>query len=477
MHRVGPSDHSVEVEIVEVRDPADARRDRLGASGGMAQGARPHAGWLGAAVLAGLGLVVLVANIHEARQEAARLDDLSVAGVLRLIDGPVEEVWRVPGGQLLANSPEAIVLVDLPGDAGLRGIDPTTGAVLWHREIAPDETCLAVGGHDGQDSADAPVLVVCGPVLDTDHPVTGPVQVRALDARAGHESGVLELPTAPMTLDVVDDDLVISRIGERAAVQVLRWDPGAGRVVWSYRSEPGVADALLRDGWWNSVVDRGVLWLGQERVIALAVASGQEVPADDPPAFWSAGGTATLADGGVVEWAHDRAGDSTGSRVLDEDGTLRFTFAGEPWLAPLSDGSRPDVLPMRRLGTLDVVGLDPRTGEQLWAARTLQGMYPYLQLDGVVVATGSLRAIGLDLASGARLWEEPIARPRTWPVTDGRSVLLLTREGGMLGMSAIDLRTGAERWWTQMPASATYLDVGGADTVLVHTPTEVIAYR
>ena len=474
MHRVGPADHSVEVEIVEVRDPADARRDPDDAA---PRRARRHAGWLGATVLAVLGLVVVVTNVREAREESARLDGLSVTGVLSPLDGPVAEVWRVPGGHLLANSPDAIVLVDLPGDSGLRGIDPATGSLLWHRPIAPDETCLAVGGAGDQGGPETPVLVVCGPVLDGDDPAAGPVRIGALDVRSGRELGSLDLPTAPMTLDVVDDDLVISRIGERAAVQVLRWDPGAGRVVWSYRSEPGLADALLRDGWWNSVVDRGVLWLGRDRVIALAAASGQEVPADDPPAFWSVGGIVTLPDGAVVEWAHDRSGDSAGSRVLDEDGQLRFTFRGEPWLARLSDGSEPDVLPMRKLGTLDVVGLDARTGEQQWAARTLQGMYPYLQIDGVVVATGSLLAIGLDLSTGVRLWEEPIARARTWPLTDGRSVLLLTREGGVLGMSAIDLRTGAERWWAPMPANATYLDVGGTDTVLVHTAHEVIAFR
>lgn len=473
MHRVGPPDHSVEVEIVDVRDAADARRD--GDVG--PRRARRHVGWLGATVLAVLGMLVMVTNVVEARRESSRLADLAVAGVLQPIDGPVQEVWRAPGGRLLANSPEAIVLVDLPGDAGLRGLDPATGALLWHREIASDETCLAVGGHGYGGSPEAPVLVVCGPLVDGDDPSATPARLVALDVRTGSEAAALDLVTPPMTLDVVDDDIVISRIGDRAAVQVLRWDPGADRVVWSYRSEPGMAAALLRGGWWNSVVDRGVLWLGQDRVIALAAASGQEVPADDPPAFWSVGGMETLADGGSVEWAHDRSGDSTGSRVLDEDGHLRFTFGGEPWLAQISDGSEPDVLPMRRLGTLDVVGLDARTGEQQWAARTLQGMYPYVQIDGVVVATGSLRAIGLDLATGTRLWEEPIARPRTWPVTDGRVVLLLTREGGLLGMSAIDLRTGAERWWAEMPATATYLDVGGDSTVLVHTAREVVGYR
>lgn len=315
-------------------------------------------------------------------------------------------------------------------------------------------------------------------MLDADAPAAaGPARAVALDVATGREVGGLDLPGAPMTVDVVDDDLVMSRVGERAAVQALRWDPGAGRVVWSYRSEPGVADVLRRAGWWNSVVDRGVLWLGQDQVIALSAASGQELPANDPPAFWSVGGRVTLADGGVAEWAHDATGDPTGTQVFDDDGHLRFSYPGEPWLAEVSDGSEPGVLPMRRSGALDVVGLDARTGEQRWAARTLQGMYPYLQLDGIVVSTGSLRAIALDLATGERVWEQPIAGARTWPLTDGRVVLLLTRQAGEVGLAAIDLQTGARRWTVEMPAEATYLDQGGAGTVLVHTLGEVVAYR
>lgn len=476
MRRVGPSDRSVDVEIVEVRDPAEARRDADEAT--LPRRAHHVATWLGAGVLAVLLVGVVVTNVLEARRESARLDALSVAGVLDPVDGPVHEVWRVPGGQLLVNSPDALVLADLSGAGSLRGVDPRTGALLWQRDVAPDETCMGIGGRGAGGTVSGEVLVVCGPVVDgVRADEAGPARLVALDVLTGTESAALELATAPMTLDVVDDDLIVSRIGERAAVQVLRWDPGAGRVVWSYRSAPGLADALLRDGWWNSVVDQGVVWLGQDLVIALATASGQEVPADDPPAFWSVGGLVTLPDGGLVEWAHDLQGDSTGTHVYDEDGRLRFTFDGEPWLAPLSDGSVPDVLPVRRDRTLDVVGLDARTGEQVWAAQTLQGMYPYLQIDGIVVSTGSLRAVAIDLETGTRLWEEPIGRARTWPLTDGRHVLLLTREGGLLGLSSRDLRTGAEAWWVPVPTNASYLDTGGTGTVLVHTPAEIIAYR
>jgi outer membrane protein assembly factor BamB len=473
MHRVDPSDHPVEVEIVEVRDLAGARH------GDDAAPSRPRrlAVWVGAAVLVGLTVVVVGSNLMEARRQDSRFDALSdVAGVLTAIDGPVQEVWRVPGGQVLANSPGAIVLID-QSDASLRGIDPGTGVVLWQRAVGADETCLPVGGVGADGTTRSPVLVVCAPVQDADTGTALSARVVALDLATGRELRVLDLPGPAMTVDVVDDDLVVSRIGDRGTVHVLRWDPGAGRVVWSYRSEPGVADSLLRDGWWDSVLDRGVLWFGRDRMIALAAASGQEVPADDPPAFWSVGGVATLPDGGVAEWTHDLSGDPTATRVFDPDGRLRFTFDGEPWLAEVSDGSEPGVLAMRRTAGLDVVGLDARTGEQKWAATTLQGMYPYLQIDGIVVSTGSLRAIALDVATGTRVWEQPIARPRTWPLTDGRVVLLLTRDEGLIGLSAFDLRTGAERWRVPLPTDATYLDVGGSGTVLVHTVREVVAYR
>lgn len=477
MHRVGPSDRSVDVEIVEVRDPSGARDDAAGTPAH-----RRLAVWVGIGVVTALVVVVVATNVLDVRRETARLGALGdIPGVLSAIAGPVQEVWRVPGGQVLANSPDAIVLIDLLGDTGLRGVDPTTGAVLWQRDVAPDERCLPVGGRAANRAVQQPTLIACTPVLSThdapDDAAAGPVRAVALDVATGREAATLDLPTAPMTVDVIDDDLLVSRVGERGTVQVLRWDPGAARVVWSYRSAPGAAEELLRDGWWNSVLDRGVLWLGRDRVIALAAESGQELPADDPPAFWSVGGRVTLADGGTAEWGHDGSGDPTGTQVYDEDGRLRFSYPGEPWLADVSDGSEPGVLPMRRSGALDVVGLDARTGEQRWAARTLQGMYPYLQIDGVVVSTGSLRAIALDLSTGARVWEQPIARAGTWPLTDGRVVLLLTRHAGELGLAALDLRTGARRWTVAMPMEATYLDQGGAGTVLVHTLREVIAYR
>ena len=64
---------------------------------------------------------------------------------------------------------------------------------------------------------------------------------------------------------------------------MLRWDPGADRVAWSYRSAPGRADAILGEGWWLAIVERSTLWFGRSEMLALDAGSGREVPADDPP--------------------------------------------------------------------------------------------------------------------------------------------------------------------------------------------------
>ncbi len=475
MERSAPGDGVVEVEIVEVRDPADRRRpDR---AGGRTRH-RHAAVWSGVAVFGLLVCTVVVTNVTEARHQASRLNALAdVPGILAPLDGAPRELWRSPGRELLADSPAALVLRD--ADGGLRGLDPVTGATLWLRSPGPRETCLPVGGAGAGGVASGPVVVVCGPVRDADDPAAAdPAHLVAVDVTSGGEAATLDLATAPVTLDVVDDDVVVSRVGERATVQVLRWDPGADRVVWSYRSEPGRADAVLEEGWWLAIPERSTLWFGRTTMLALDAGSGREVSADDPPAIGHVGQALPLPDGGSLTWGDAVAGAPTGMQVTDPDGTLRFAFDGEPWLADVSDGSQPDVIVVQRAVSLDVLGLDVRTGERVWNAPAMQGLHPYLQVGGVVVAAGPLRVVALDLATGARLWETgaPVGRPRTWPVTDGRVVILLGWRHGTLGLSARDLRTGASQWWVETPEDVMYVEAAGRHTLLLHTRDEVVAY-
>ena len=471
------ADHSVEVELVDALGPdGDASPNRPAVA---PVGTGHHvAAWTGLAVSVVLAVVVVGANLAQARRERAVVAALEdVAGVLAPVGGPIEEVWRVPGRQLIADSPDALVLSAGADAADLRAVDPASGVVLWERAGDPRQTCLPVGGDGGE--VRSPVLIVCAAVLDADTPgAADATSLVALEPATGREVRVLDVATAPLTLDVVDDDVVITRLGDRETVTATRWDPVAGRVVWTYRTEPGRATGLHDRGWWLSIVERGVLWVGApRRMVAVDLATGRGLPGEDPPDVWSVGSSAVLPDGSTAFWGDEVGGEPLGTRVVGPDGAERFTFDGAPWLAAVSDGSEPDVLPVRRAGTLDVVGLDVRTGEQVWAARTLQGMYPYVQVDGIAVATNALRTVAVDLGTGTRLWEESLGQGRSWPLTDGRQVFLLTRERGLLGVSAHDVRTGAQQWWVPVPRGAAYLEAAGRDTILVHTGQEVIAYR
>jgi outer membrane protein assembly factor BamB len=479
-------DDPVVVEIVDVRDPVGAGRARSRAGRGWDDAAadevtgRSSLTWVGVGVLFALAVAVAVVNLADARRETERLSALGdTPGVLRTLDHPLVEVWRADGGQVFAASAEVVVLRDITGQESLSAIDTVTGELRWTRTLTRGEACVPVGS-DGSDGAGpTPALVACSRLADPDEVaagvVTGAARLVALDIGTGAELRSLSLETEPMTLDVVDDDLVVSRVGDRATVQVLRWDPGADRVVWAYRSDPGRADTITSGGWWMSHLEGGLLWFGQTTFLAVAAASGQEVPVTGPSAPGAR--TMPLPDGGSVEWSYRPDGYPDRTRVLDTDGSVRFEFEGEPWVAPVTDGSFPDVLAMRKAVTQDVVGLDVRTGDLRWSARTMQGMYPYVHIDGVVIAVGTLRAVAVDVRDGARLWEEPIARPRTAPLTDGRVVLILTREQGTIGIAAHRLRTGNVAWRVPVPDDAFYLEQAGQDLVLVHTPRGVIAFR
>lgn len=486
MSRKADDNDPVVIEIVDVRDPGGAGRARArqGWDDGVADEVtgRGSLTWVGVGVLFALIVAVAVVNLTEARRETERLSALGgTAGVLRTLDHPLQEVWRADGGQVFAASGEVVVLLDITGQESLSAIDAVTGELLWSRTLTRGEACVPVGS-DGSDGAGpTPALVACVRLADPDEVAagvaTGAARLVALDIVTGAELRSLSLETEPMTLDAVDDDLVVSRVGDRATVQVVRWDPGADRVVWAYRSDPGRADVIQAGGWWISRQEGGLLWFGQTVFLAVAAASGQEVPVDGPSVLVAGARAMALPDGGTVEWSYRPDGYPDRTRVLQADGSVRFEFEGEPWVAPVTDGSFPDVLAMRKAVTQDVVGLDVRTGELRWSARTMQGMYPYVHIDGVVIAVGTLRAVAVDVRDGTRLWEEPIARPRTAPLTDGRVVLILTREDGKIGIAAHQLRTGNVAWRVPVPDDAFYLEQAGQDLVLVHTPSGVIAFR
>jgi outer membrane protein assembly factor BamB len=225
------------------------------------------------------------------------------------------------------------------------------------------------------------------------------------------------------------------------------------------------------DLWSFRVVD-DVVWLGGSTYVAVSLATG--APVDDavaPVAQWET----RLPDGSRVELEYRP---EPHARVIDADGSVRFEVDAEPWVPWITDGSVPGVL-MLRLPDHRITGVDARTGEQLWTAGRLVWMAPGVQVDGVVVALGTSTAVGLSVADGLRLWEVAIERGAgAWsPLTDGRSVFLLTAGASGIQLAAHDLRSGTRQWAVATDVGATYLDALGSGTLLVHTGGDLIAYR
>jgi hypothetical protein len=441
--------------------------------------ARARLRWASAGVLVLVASSMATATVLEARGDAAAAAALAgQAGVLAPLDGPLQEAWRVDDGWLLAEGDGAIVLMDVAGASLIRGLDPRTGRVLWSRDPGSQASCLPVRDAATDASADAPLradLLVCGPVGNPyGGGATEATTMTTVDATSGTELASWDVGPGLAFSESADGDLVAVGFESDGAARLTRWDPRTGQAVWTHVSAPGVGDEIMSGEFWSFRVADDVVWLGGSAHVAVSLATGD--PVDDAAAS-AATSEVRLADGGrvVAEYGSEP---EPHTRVVDADGSERFEVAAEPWVPWITDGSVPGIL-MLRGPDYRITGMDARTGEQRWSADGLVGMTPGVQVDGVVVALGTSTAVGLTVADGLRLWEVGIARGSGgWaPLTDGRSVILLTAGDTGKQIAAHDLRTGTQEWAVATDLGATYLDALGDGTLLVHTGSDLIAYR
>jgi outer membrane protein assembly factor BamB len=465
-----PSD-VVEVVVEEGEGPGDAPDDHE-----VPARARARLRWAGLAVLVLLASGMATATVLDARRDAGAVAALAgQVGVLAQVDGPLEEAWRVDDGWLLAESDGAIVVMDVAGANVIRGLDPRTGQVLWSRDPGRQESCLPVREAATDESADAPLraeLLVCGSVGNPyGGGATEASTMTTVDVASGTELTSWDVGPGFAFFESADGDLVAVGFESDGAARLTRWDPRTGRAVWTHVSAPGVGDEIMSGEFWSFQVADGVVWLGGLAHVAVSLATG--APVDDAGA--AATSEVRLPDGGRVV---TEDGSEPHARVVDADGSVRFELAASPWVPWITDGSMPGVL-MLRGSDHRISGVDARTGEQLWSADGLVGMAPGVQVDGVVVALGTSTAVGLSVADGLRLWEVEIERGAgAWsPLTDGRSVFLLTAGAAGMQLAAHDLRTGTQEWAVATDPAATYLDALGEGTLLVHTGSDLIAYR
>lgn len=441
--------------------------------------------WTGAAVLAVLALVVMVTNVVEARREAERRAAFAeLTWVLPALDGPLEEVWRAPGLLVVEATSDVIVVQDVAG--GMRGVDAVTGAEVWALDFAVSGYCSAVSSWwsyaTEPEEAGDPVLLCQSPSeVGADTGGWQSVELRTIDARTGERLADLSVDGVLISAALADDDLVLVMTRPDDTVLVDRTDLRTGERQWRYEGEPGSGDSNFTDSFSIEVTDTAVLVDGTQDLV-LSVETGEMLPDDPGP---SADGDPDLRleldDGGVVEWSYDRSDGMNGAgRVLNEDGSVRFTFEGDPEQPYANDGAQ-SVLVIRHSSadgsTGTTTALDITTGETLWSEPSDWGTTELLELGGRVLRTSDVARM-LDERTGLELWRTEVdaAVSMYAPVTDGRVVVLPVHDDG-LQLVALDLANGEERWRVPGPTGATALSATADGLVLVLTSSEVVAYR
>src|SRR5665647_644112 len=504
MRRRGASDDAVEVEMVEVDDltGVDGAGPPL-VPDADAQDSDRHARrarvlrWVGLGVIAALATGVVVVNVQVAREAAARQAALAdLPWVLPHMDGPLEEVWRAPGGWVVAETSEVLVTSPNTGEGGLYGVDVRTGEVVWERPGSElDASCYGVVDYSGRQDDPVgfvppePDLLMCVPGdaygqdarPTPDVVVEIAVEIVFLDVATGVQVSSVTLDGAVLLFESVDGDMVLSFVRSDAGMTVLRLDPHTGDVLWTYRSDPGVLPQGISGLRSYGTVD-GVLRMDGEFDLSIALDDGTVVASSPSDTADPTVPVARLADGGTVEWAHEPTGSDWTVRVLEPDGTVRFEVRGTPWWFGRADGSAADLVLVQQQGSVgadaqgsQVVALDAATGETLWSLPDLGDM-PIALIDGVALTSGAT-AGAIDIRSGRRLWELPVDQSvYVGALTDGELVLVTVREAGTLQLVALSVRTGSEAWRMRLPVGTSEVSSKLGGLVLAMAGNEIIAF-
>ncbi len=470
-----------------------ARQDADG--DGQSPGRRLLRGWR-AGVVAGVVILVLAAvggllAMRDAWESEERRRALERAG-LPFVDlaSPLAEAWRLEDSRLAASTAEVLVVGSgTPSVTAWRGVDPATGRIRWEVPGA-DGWCRAwdprdTGAGPSAASSVPTLLAIVDARFDGALPTAAAgTDVRVLDLATGEETATLAFPGDVVDVEPVGESVVAVAVGMDGTFSVARTDL-AGENLWTARTPFSTVGQAAVPSLFASVVEDVVSLVTLEGVpvAAFDLATGAALEPDDG-GLLSPTARVTLADGGRAEMRVSALRMADGESYLGEpvvvvsgpDGAERFRTDGRLVVPEYSDGSAPDRLLVRLTGDGGpaMVALDVGTGAQRWSAPEVP-LAARLQVGGVLV--GESRGVwAIDLGSGEKLWQEEalIGTPGR-PVTDGSRVLVVTGDGPG-GLTALDLRTGAQVWSVPAPGAVAGLDAvpGG---VVVATSDALIAYR
>ena len=303
--------------------------------------------------------------------------------------------------------------------------------------------------------AAAVVLVACG-----SHPPPGPTATgSAAPSPAGSPVVAAGSAGAP---GLPHQRLLTSRPPQTSDGALVAVDSASGRVLW--RRVLPMASGTVQ------VVDGKVIVAGDYGPVGGVVAA---VAGDSGKLLWRWPSTGWLPTAEVNPAVAVAAGvvavpNSGGVTVLDEQTGQPLWFrSGGPFLTGVAATTRAVVVTATAQGATSpnaapvrLVGLEPRSGRQLWATpATLRDVFTPVASSSAVVAlfhTGargaSLGVVAVDPSTGRQLWQAQATGvfEGSWePVLGSLAFLTFehsTGDGANSAQIALDLTTGARRW-------------------------------
>lgn len=447
-------------------------------------------------VVAGAVVGVVVATFvgvgvfQDARREAARQEALARSPeLLAPIDGPLDELWRVDDGGLVAEAAGLMILGTSgppDGTGTVQAVEPFTGDVVWQYQRSEQgagySSCTALppaGTGAGADSTTASLLA-CMDVADVGVRGLGnwepSVVVYVLDAHTGGEVLRTGIDGSPIMWTTFDGDVAVLLEQPDGHVTAARISVPDGNRVWTFRSDEPLMSVDGNNVVWGAWPEPGRFILQGEPGLVLDLDTGEPVPGPRVDGLPTEAGPPTrtaLPDGGTAEWSYSPSGTDSG-RVLDADGSVRFALAG-PVSSIVSDDSEPDRIVIEPPGSRTFWVIDSASGETVWEGEISQ--WPVARLDGILVVASYDALRGFRVRDGALQWTLPAAGLLEQPVlTDGR-VLLIRRDAGSQGiMAAVDPRDGSVPWQMNLPDGVSYLTGTQSGAVVGYGPEEMIVF-
>ncbi|MDM7831536.1 outer membrane protein assembly factor BamB family protein [Cellulomonas edaphi] len=449
------------VELDEVEDGAAARsRGARGPLWGWAR-RRPVLAAVAGTLAVGLlvGFVLVAPHVAADRERVAVLEPAAFDGAVHSLARAPRERWSAPAASAMAPvlvGDVVVVAQDSPV-LHLAGLDVVTGKPLWRTEAigttaAPVQGCV--------ESA-ARLACIVGLRGRGERP---PSRVVLVDVGTGRVLADHPVQGRWVEIEAVDDDVVLAG-WVPAGMGVVRVDPTSGAQEWttppSDRAHPRATGNIGL-----AVAGRVVVASSFPAQMAIDAADGHPLPvaiSDDLVRL--------RPDGVYVRTRFEsRAGGVSATSVLmDGAGRVVRTARGEAVIPAVHDPASPRVLTVE--ATRGGVGVRAYTdgAAPLWRAAEPAG-WVVADAGGRVVVERNGSLVGLDAASGERVWQRPAGVESRSAFSDGdRVAVLVNLPGSESGMAALRLADGDREWQVALPTGTRRVVRLGAELYALST--------